>query len=98
MRRFKVPCQRFVVFECLKSADDFMTAAQISSKTGIGARAVTATLHNLRYCKAVQMVEARDALWWFATPEDDVRTKHIEERAVEDKPRATRKRKQRKPQ
>lgn len=92
MRRFKVPCRRHVVLEALVAADDFMTAAQISERTGITARDATSALHNLRYCKAVEFVEAEGRLWWFATPASDTRTKHFEERAPETRPRAKRRR------
>jgi len=52
---------------------------------------VLVALHNLKYCKAVEIVESERKLWWFVTPDADVRSKILHERTPETKPRAKRK-------
>lgn len=70
--------------EALAKADDFMTSKMIAEVTGIHSSRVRNILSNMRvYYKAFDCVEQDKALWWFATPETDTRTKHIDLRVPE---------------
>lgn len=81
----------FKVFEALKAADDLMTVRQLVERTGEPVNRVSAALHMLKIHKAVDIVEAPDTLWWFATPDTDDRSKTLEMRTPEKGPRKPRK-------
>lgn len=75
------------VEETLEAADDFMTAAMLSKKTGRSVHDVTSALIHLRNYKAAECVEQDRRLWWFLTPKTDTRSKKVHERTPETKPR-----------
>lgn len=70
--------------EALAKADDFLTAKMIAEQTGIHSSRVLGILNSMRiYYKAFDCIEQDKALWWFATPETDKRTKHVAMRVPE---------------
>lgn len=91
MKRNTETTATFLVLDALKRADDFRTVAQLQSETGKSYNRVQAALHHLRVHKAVDFVEAERKLWWFATPTSDTRSRTVDERFMEDKPRKSRK-------
>lgn len=78
------------VWEALRLADDFVTAATLSANTGCSRTQVWASLCHLQNHRAADCVTAPGGLWWFATPDTDNRVTVIEERKPEDKPRRAR--------
>lgn len=74
----------FKVEEALRAADDFLTAAMIVKATKLKPNQVSAALHNLRRYRVVDVVVQPNGVgWWFTLPpEDDVRSKHLEEIVV----------------
>jgi hypothetical protein len=86
----KEPTCISIVEEVLRLADDFVTAKMIFSRTKLSFNQISASLYSLKKYKAVDFVENSDGLWWFCTPEYDTRSKHIEMRVKENKPRRTR--------
>lgn len=87
------PTHTSKVMDALAHApEDFMTAHQLVLATGSNHNQVSAALHSLRRHGAVDVVvEADGRGWWFATPGTDSRTRILELRAPEDKPRRRRK-------
>lgn len=80
-----------LVLEALMRADDFRTQQQLCAEIGRDCNHVSAALYMLRgYC-AVQVMEVDGKLFWFATPEDDTRSRRHVERAPELRPRKPRK-------
>jgi hypothetical protein len=88
--KYKRPTWAYLVEEALRTADDFVSVSALRNTTGASANQLSATLHHLQKCKTVDAVVAQDSLYWFYTG-DDTRCRHVEERAVEDKPRRQRK-------
>lgn len=88
----RVPTHTSKVMDALTHcAEDFMTTQQLMEATGSAYNQCTAALFHLRRRGAVDVVvEADGRGWWFATPGDDDRTRIIEERTPEDKPRRRR--------
>lgn len=91
MRRLKQPTATSIVFEALVRADDFRTGLQLQAETGLNSNRVSAALYHLKKYKAAEFIEGEGNLWWFATPETDTRSRTIEEKAPELKPRKPRK-------
>lgn len=90
------PTWTSLVLDALVKADDFMTVPQLreavkAPANGAGNGLVSATIFWLAKHRAVDSVEVDGRLWWFATPGDDRRTKHLLERVPEDCKRAPRK-------
>jgi hypothetical protein len=84
-----------LVTEALARADDFRTARQLADATGRSLNQVHSALWVLKhYYSAVECIEAADGLWWFATAADDKRSKHLDERTPESKPRRAKRRKE----
>lgn len=79
-----------LVWEHLVAKQDFESIGGLCEATGLDRDAVMKALWHLRLHKAVDSVESEGHLWWFACPEYDDRTKKVAERAVEEKPRARR--------
>lgn len=94
MRRFKQTTTTHLVLEALTRADDFRTARQLQEETGRNNNQVSAALSLLRRYKAVEAMAVEGTLWWYATPENDTRSRRIEEKAPELKKRKPRKRKE----
>lgn len=88
----RVPTHTSKIMDALTHcAEDFMTTQQLVEATGSAYNQCTAALHHLRRRGAVDVVvEADGRGWWFATPSGDDRTRILEERAPEDKPRRSR--------
>ena len=78
------------VEEALARADDFRTQEQLVEESGIDKHHVQACIWWLKKVQAIDSLESDGRLWWFATPEGDRRTKRIEMRRPEDKPRRVR--------
>ena len=93
-RKLKEATSTTRVLDALVRADDFVTARQLQLLLALDCNHVSAALYHLRKYCAVDFVEAEDALWWFATPDRDCRSRAVHERVPEVKPRARRKRKQ----
>jgi DNA-binding transcriptional regulator GbsR (MarR family) len=77
------------VEEALRTADDFLSAEELRTRTGANRNQLSAALHHLQKCKAVEAVAAQDKLYWFYAG-GDTRVYHVEARAPEDKPRRLR--------
>lgn len=89
MKPFKETTITTRVLEGLIRADDFMTARQIQEKflpDKTPTRVATA-LVELRNFNAVGCIEQYNRLWWFATPDEDTRTRIVHERTPESRPR-----------
>ncbi len=86
-RKLKVPTATTLVLDALVRADDFLTAKQLQAVTRLDVCHVSAALHHLRKYRAAACIEQPDALWWFATCEDDLRTRTVEERVPESRRR-----------
>lgn len=89
--RIKVPTCTTLVLEALRRADDFMTLAMIRESTGLDTCHASASLHHLRKHKAIECMESDGQLWWYATPDTDDRSRSLDERTPENKPRKPRK-------
>lgn len=85
-----------LVMDALLRADDFRTGRQLMDELKLDTNHVSAALCHLRKYSAVDCVEGEDALWWFATPENDQRTKVLRERTPESRPRKPRRKRARK--
>jgi hypothetical protein len=79
------------VLQRLTEADDFLSALQLSSDLRQPYNRVHAALWHLRRRHAVEAMEVSGHLYWFATPADDDRSRTVDERCPESKPRKTRK-------
>lgn len=91
--RDKRPTYTHLVLEALVHwPSDFATLRQLVQATGATVNQVPAALHHLRKRRAVDVViESSGDGFWYATPEDDDRTRHLEERTPEERPRKPRK-------
>ncbi len=90
--KLKETSKTCLVFAALKAHDDFMNYAMLMKETGISYNQVTAATHHLRKRRAIDCVVNPDGVaWWYPTPEYDNRTRHVDERAPELKPRKQRK-------
>lgn len=90
MKRNKQPTHVSLVYEYLKGLGDFATVDGIMQATKVPHRLVMISLWHLRKHRAVESVVSEDALWWFATPEYDTRTKTVAERTPEERKRVRR--------
>jgi hypothetical protein len=70
----KIETTTSLVLRTLVTCDDFRTCKQLCDLTGRKFNQVSAALHHLRVCKAVEVIEQPDNLWWYATPENDTRS------------------------
>ena len=64
------------VFTALKEADDFMTLRQITAKSGVTTTRASAALHHLYKRQAVGALSEDGQLYWYATPDEDNRSRH----------------------
>lgn len=62
------------VLDYLIELDDFATHKQVQAALRITLNQTTATLHDLRRARAVDVMEVDGVLWFYATPESDTRT------------------------
>ncbi|NOJ26579.1 MAG: hypothetical protein DA330_01005 [Nitrososphaera sp.] len=82
-RPFTRVCTTLLTQECLKAADDFLTAREIANRTGESMHRVGAALHFLRKkgavdCLSVPVGQAY-SLFWFLTLETDSRSRILTE-------------------
>lgn len=89
-RKVPEPTYTSRVEEALERADDFMTAAGLVEATGIDLHHVSTCIWYMNKVEAIQSLESDGQLWWFLTPDRDRRTKKVEMRRPEDKPRRAR--------
>jgi hypothetical protein len=90
----KQPTWTSLVLEALRAQDDFLTFSDIrASVPGSNKNQISAALHELRQYRAVDVIIQPDGKgWWFALPADsDTRSRTLEERALESRPRRSRK-------
>ncbi len=86
------PTWTALVLDALIKADDFMSLEQIMDAVKApDRRLIRVTILWLRRFNAVDSVVVEDKPWWFATPENDTRTKHLDLRIPEENKRAPRK-------
>lgn len=93
MKRLKETTSTTRVFEALRAADDFCTGRHLQVVLSLDSNHVSAALYHLRKYHAADYIEQPDALWWFATPESDLRCRVVDERTPESRPRKPRRRK-----
>lgn len=79
-----------LVLDALVDMDDFVTATELRILTGGNVGQVTAALAHLRAMHAVSAESVDGVLYWFATPGEDERTRQLDERVPEDRPRKPR--------
>jgi hypothetical protein len=85
------PTHTKLVLEALSAwPDDFATVAELMAATGSARNQTSAALHHLRKRHAVDVVIQQGTGYWYATPGYDDRTRHVDERTPEDRPRRTR--------
>jgi len=72
------------VEEAFARADDFLSFADLLLATGCTHNRLTAALHHLRKCRAIDSIESGGRLYWFATPDTDSRCWHVESRRPEE--------------
>lgn len=92
IRRDKRPTHTHLVMDALTHwPNDFASVRELAEATGSRYNQVTAALFHLRKRRAVDVVvESSGTGWWFATPEEDDRSRRHEERAPETHPRKPR--------
>lgn len=78
------------VEKALQQADDFLTAPMIRELAGLDKPHVETCLWHLAKYQAIDSLRSGDELWWFLTPEKDLRRNKVLERAKEEKPRKPR--------
>jgi len=90
------PTWTSLVLDALVKSDDFLSLSGVMARTGATVNRATAALHHLGKFRVVEYVVGGDGkLWWFATPEQDSRLRHVDERVPEEP--GTRRRKNSKP-
>lgn len=72
------------VEDALRTADDFLSLTEVMARSGATHNRATAALHSLRGYRAVDSVESGGRLYWFATPGDDARCRHVATRRPEE--------------
>lgn len=90
----KEPTTVSLVYAVLFNSGDFRTAQQLVEETRQSPNRVSAALFSLFHYKAVAAMPvpvpgfSRPALYWYATPDTDTRSRTVEMRAPEKKGRA----------
>ena len=93
MRRAKEPTATALVLAALRAADDFMSQRMLhAALPGVTRDQISAALSHLRKRHAVGVVIEPDGVgWWFALPpEEDDRSRTVDLRAPETRPRRPR--------
>jgi hypothetical protein len=85
------PTATSIVYAALMRANDFRTGRQLQAETGLNTNRVSAALYSLLKYKAVEFIDSDNALWWFSTPENDTRSRTVDERVPESRARKPRK-------
>jgi hypothetical protein len=83
----KEPTSTSIVLAELTGADDFRNVKQLKEHTRLCSNRVTAALHHLHKRKCVDFISDANGVWWYATPECDDRTRTVEQRTPETRPR-----------
>lgn len=96
MKRNKQPTWTSLALELLMKRDDFLTTQQVAAEIGAEYNQASAALHHLRQRHAVDILIDKGIGYWFATPDGDDRSFHLDERTPENKPRRPRRSTQRK--
>jgi len=91
VRCSKEPTCTSIVQTAVTAADDFVTAKWVVEATRLTPNQVSAALYHLKKYTFLSCFESDGKLWWFSTPETDTRSRTVERRAPEAKPRKTRK-------
>lgn len=88
----KEPTWTALVLATLRAQEDFLDIRMLMAHTGGSYNQVNAACHHLRSKRAVDVVVEKDGHgWWFALPEEqDTRSKRVDERTPETKPRKLR--------
>ena len=82
----KRPTWTTKILDLLAGKNDFMSTQQIREAVGANCNQTSASLIHLRRSRAIDcVIEPNGVAWWLATPEDDVRCRHCDERAEEPK-------------
>lgn len=82
-----------LVMEALRASDDFMNYRMLTAATKRNYNQVSAACFHLRKRGAIDLVIETDGVgWWYALPaESDTRSRIVDERVPESKPRKMRK-------
>jgi hypothetical protein len=92
MTAHKKPTCTKLVLDYLIGLDDFATRGMVVAGAGVTVSQITATLHDLKRYKAIDVMDVDGALWFYATPDADTRMRHT----LEIKDQITRNRKPKK--
>ncbi len=78
-----------LVVRALAATDDFMDYAMLKKATGRSGSQLSAACWSLKVHRVIDVeVNADGKAWWYLRPaEDDIRIRHLDERAPEIKPR-----------
>ena len=74
----KTTCTKLVL-DWLVELDDFATRNQIVEGAAVTSSQVTATLHDLKRYKAIDVMDVDGVLWFYATADRDNRSRHCDE-------------------
>jgi hypothetical protein len=77
MRRVKHTTYTNQVYVHLISSGTLLTTSEIRSQLPHAKNQISAALSNLRKCKAVDIIEEDGIRYWYATPENDTRSREI---------------------
>lgn len=93
MKRGAQPTWTALTLEYLRQRDDFARLPEIAAATGGTVNQIGAALWHLRARRCVDVIVQPDGVgWWSAMPpESDNRSRHLDERVLETKPRKRRK-------
>lgn len=86
----KEPTNTTLVLNYLIESNDYITAREVMQQLRLSSNRTTAALHHLYKYRAVDFIEVKGRLWWFATPQTDARSRRVDLRRLEEKPRTRR--------
>lgn len=85
-RREKRPCITLVILGLMRELDDFVTIQDLMGLTTYSRHQVHASLSHFMKYRIAERVESNGKVYFYLTHRD-TRSRVVEERAVEDKPR-----------
>jgi len=88
-RRDKQPCITLVLLGLMREYDDFITARELQDLSGYNVNQVSASLYHFLKYKIAEKVESAGETYYYLT-QHDTRSRVLEERTPEEKPRARR--------
>lgn len=97
MRRNRPPTITSLVEACLRRSDDYLTPKYIKESINAEGTQVHAALHELWNYKVADYIADKNGkrTHWFALPKEmDTRIRVVKERAPEERPRKTRKKRE----